>query len=121
MVGGLWLGPRSAINLAPLQPFGHLRGQQEMVDTNATIMFKRLSPIIPEGELAALVRMQRTERVRIAKSEQRPVACPRFRLKQRIMDPRGRLVAIDIFRDYIEVAANQHRQIFLSPGPHLLL
>ena len=118
MVGRLRLGPRPAINLAALQALGQLRRQQEMVDTDAAIMFKRLSPIIPESELAALVRMQRPERVRIAETEQRPVACPRLRLKQRVMDPRGRLVAIDILWNHIEVAANQHRQILLPPRAH---
>ena len=81
-----------------------------MVDTNAAIVLERLPEIIPEGELAGLVRMQRSEGVGIAETEQRPVPCSRLRLEQRVTDPRGRLVAIDVLGNNIEVAANQHRQ-----------
>ena len=120
MIRRLWLCPRPLINHAALQAAGHIGRQQKMVDANASIMFERLPKVIPKSELAALARMQRPERVRVAETEQRPVPRPRLRLEERVMDPRGRLVAINIFWNNIEVAANHHRQAVLPPGDHLL-
>ncbi len=92
-----------------------------MVDANAAIMLERLPEVIPEGELPGLLRMQRAEGIAVAKAEQGTVSRSRLRLEERVMDPRGRLVTVDILGDDIEVAADQHGHIFFQPSAHLLM
>jgi hypothetical protein len=76
-----------------------------MIDANTTIVVKRLPEIIPEGELSLETRMQRPKCVDVAKFENTAILGPWLGLKERITYPGGRLVAIDIFWDDIEVTA----------------
>ena len=76
-----------------------------MIDANTTIVFKRLPEIIPEGELSLETRMQRPKCVDVAKFEKTAILGAWLGLKERITYPGGRLVAIDIFWDDIEVTA----------------
>src|SRR5580704_7381885 len=99
VIGRPWLGSRPAIDLAALQALGEFWRQQEMVDTDAAIVLEGLSEVIPERELAAFVRVQRPERVGIAETEQRTISRPRLGLEQRVADPGGRVVAIDVLRN----------------------
>ena len=87
VVRGLLLGTRPFVDLASLQAGSQRRGEQKVIDANAAIMFEGLPEVVPEGEEAALVRVQRTEGVGIAQFEQVAIVCPGLGLKERILDP----------------------------------
>jgi hypothetical protein len=87
-----------------------------MIDANSTIVFKGPSEIIPEGELSPKIRMQRPKCVDVAEFQKISILGTWLRLKKCITYPGGRLVAIDIFWDDIEVTTYQGRRIFLFPN-----
>ena len=54
MVRGFLQSSRSLIDLATLQSFGQSRREQKMVNSNAAVVLKGLSEVIPKCKLAAL-------------------------------------------------------------------
>src|ERR1700730_13854030 len=91
-----------------------------MIDSYAAIMFECLPEIVPERELPSYTGVKRPEGIDVAEFEHGPIACTRFRLKQCIVNPRCRLVAVNVFWDDIEVASNKRRHITFEPKLHLL-
>src|SRR6201992_3863933 len=91
-----------------------------MVDANSAVVFERLATLLPKGKRADFARVQGTECIGVAEIEIGPIASPWLRLEERVADPRRRLVAINVFGNHVEVAAHQHRQIFIPPGTQLL-
>jgi hypothetical protein len=108
------------IDLTCFHPRGKIRRQQKVVDADSSIVLECLAEVVPERELSGLSRMQGSESICVAQSEQGPIARTRFRLKQCIVNPRCRLVAIDVFRDHIEVASDERWHFVLKPKIHLL-
>lgn len=87
VIGRLRFAAWAFVDLARHQSFCELRRQQEMVDADAAIICEGLPEIIPKRELADFARMQRSECIRISETKHGPVACPGFRLKQRVVHP----------------------------------
>ena len=87
-----------------------------MIDANSAIVLKGLPEVIPEGELSHHIRMQRPKRVDVPEFEETTVLRTRFGLKERVTDPGGRLVAIDILWNDIKVSAYQRRRIVPLPN-----
>lgn len=98
---------RSSVDLATVQSVSQFRGKQKVIDSNAAIVLKGFSEIIPECKLSALPRVQEAKRIGIAKSDVGPVACPGLRLKQSVVHPGSGLVAVDILRNDVEIAADE--------------
>lgn len=91
-----------------------------MINSDAAVMFECLPEVVPERELAAYTRMQRPKRVGVAESKHCPIAVARLRLKECIVNPRCRFMAIDVFWNDVEIAANDGRCVALEPELHLL-
>lgn len=87
VVGRSGLRSRNLVDLATLQSGGELRREQKVIDADSTVVLKRLAEVVPECELAALPRMQRTEGINVAQAEISPIPLPRFRLEKRIVHP----------------------------------
>src|SRR6201984_3590360 len=115
----LFFGSWALIDLTLLQPLSSIRRKQKVVDTNATVVFKGPPEVVPESVLASFARMERTECVDISQAEHRAVTGPRLRLKQCVMNPRGRFVAVYIFWNDVEVATNNRRNSTRQPCLHL--
>lgn len=81
MVGWLLLGARAFVDLARPQMLSEAWGQQEMIDSNAAVVFKGVSKIVPEGKVTTLPRMQETKRIGITKIDESAIAGARFWLK----------------------------------------
>jgi hypothetical protein len=92
-----------------------------MIDSNPAVVLEGLSKIVPKGELSPQIRIQRSEGVNITELEKSTILRTRLRLEKCVTNPGGRLVTIDIFRDYVEVAAYQGWNIFLLPALQLLM
>jgi len=82
-----------------------------VIDSNAAVMFERLPEVVPERELASYSGMQRPERVGEAEFEHRPIAGTRLWLKECIVNPGCRFMAINVLWNDIEVAANDGRHV----------
>src|SRR5215470_8324885 len=91
-----------------------------MVDSYTSIVLKRLPKVIPKCEVSYFAHVQRPERIRVANTQHRTIAVSRLRLKQGIVLPRRRLVAVDVLRNYVEIAADESRHTVLFPSNHLL-
>src|SRR5215469_7652834 len=97
----------SFVYLATVQSLSQSRGQQKMIDSNAAVMLKGFSKVIPECELSALPRVQETKCIDIAEANVGAVALPRLGLKQGVVHPGTGFVAVDVLRNDIEIAADE--------------
>ena len=111
--------PGSFVYLTCAQPVAEFGRKKKMINPNSTIVFKGLPEVIPERKQPALSRMQQAKCVRITEFDHGPIAGPRLRLKQGVMNPRGWLVTVNIFRDNVEVPSNSSRDRIVCPSPHL--
>jgi hypothetical protein len=79
-----------------VQSLDQARSEQEVIDSYAAVMLERLPEVVPKRELAAYPRMQRPERVGVAELKHRSIASARLRLKERIVNPGCRLMAVNV-------------------------
>ena len=75
------------------EPVRRLRGQQQMVDTDAVVFLPCASLIIPE-RIEVRVVAHRADRIGQAEIGQRPKARAGLRQEQRIVDPEFRVVGV---------------------------
>ncbi len=120
VVGGALLGAWGAIDGAGFESGGEVRREQEVVDADAAVVLEGLAEVVPEGELAGLVRVEMAEGVGVAESEEGAVGGAGLGLKEGVADPGGGLVAVDVFGDDVEVAADDCGSGGLEPAGHLL-
>src|SRR6187402_2343821 len=113
MVRGFFKSAGTFIDLAALQTVCKVRCEQEVIDPDPAIMFKCLAKVIPESKLSWQSRMQRAEGICVTELQHLPILSTWFGLKKSILDPGGRLMAIDVLGDDVEVTANQCRRFFL--------
>ena len=80
MIGRLRLSPRPLIDLARFDEWPKRRGHKKVVDSDAAVVLKGLSEIVPKGELVGLC-MQRPKGIGIAHIQHGAVKRTRFWLK----------------------------------------
>lgn len=90
-----------------------------MIDSDPTVVLECLPEVIPEGELACFVQMQRAEGIDVAKCEHGAVDGSRFWLEESIMDPGCRFMTVDVLGNDIEVATYNSRNAIALPFAHL--
>src|SRR5215469_13157964 len=77
-----------------------------MVDANPPVILKCVPEVIPIRKTPAFARMQIAKRVDVADSQIRAITRSWLGLKQRIVDPRRGLVAVDVLRNHVEIATS---------------
>ena len=89
------------------QPRGGLGVEQEVVDAQTGVPLPALAEVIPE-RVDALLRVQLAQRVGPALREQAPVALAALGLQQRVLEPRARVVDVEVRRHDVVVAREDH-------------
>ena len=95
-----------AVDGASFQLLGQRRREQKVINANAAIGFKGLAKVVPVGVLAGGLGVQGAEGVDVAQAEQGTVGGAGFGLKERVADPAGGLVAVDVFGDDVVVTGD---------------
>ncbi len=90
-----------------------------MVDADASVVLEGVAEVVPVGELAGFVGVERSEGVGVAEVEEVAEAGAGLGLKEGVADPVGRFVAVDVFRDDVEVAADDGGCLVEEPVVHL--
>ena len=121
MVRGAFLGAGSAVDGAGLEAGGEVGREKEVVDADAAVVLKGLAEVVPEGELAGFAGVEVAEGVGVAEVEEGAVGGAGFGLEEGVAEPGGGLVAVDVFGDDVEVAADDGGDGGLEPAGHLYL
>src|SRR6185369_15091538 len=95
MVARMLLAAHPAIDTRLHQARCECGVEQQVVDTQAGIAIPMLAEVIPERE-DRLVGMQMPDRIGPALLEQALVTLPGFRLQQCILEPRARVVDVEV-------------------------
>jgi hypothetical protein len=103
VVRGLFPGAGEAVHLGAAQTVGGLRGEQHVVDTDAVVLLPGAGLIVPErvdagAGLAGAQSVGEAERLQAAQRG------ARFRLEERVVDPRLRALGVDGLGDDVVVA-----------------
>ena len=120
MVGGAFLGAGSAVDGAGLEAGGEVGREKEVVDADAAVVLEGLAEVVPEGELAGFAGVEVAEGVGVAEVDEGAVGGAGLGLKEGVAHPGGGLVAVDVFRDDVEVATDEGGGGGLEPAGHLL-
>ncbi len=92
-----------------------------MVDADAAVVLEGLAEVVPEGELAGFVGVELAEGIGVAEGEKGAVGGAGFWLEEGVTEPRCGLVAVDVFGDDVEVAADNGGDGGGEPAGHLSL
>ncbi len=121
VVGGAELGSRGSVDLAAIKTGGQVGREKEVIDADAAVVLEGLAEVVPKGELSGFVRVEGAEGVGVAEGEEGAVGGAGFGLEEGVAQPRGGLMAVDVFGDDVEVAADDSGGGGGEPCGHLEL
>lgn len=119
VIGRLVQGARTFIDGAGSEARGEVGREEKVIDADAAILFECAEEVVPEGELTGFTGMQGAKGVHVAHIEHSAEAGAGFRLEKGVGHPVRWLVAVDVFGDDIEIAANHGGRGGAAPGGHL--
>ena len=108
MVGRFFQFARFAVDAAIDKAFRQRGRNQKMVDADALILAEHIAPVFPKRELSGFVAMKMAERVNVSHIQPFLEACLHLRLEQRIRFPVLDVVAVDVARDDVVIAADDN-------------
>ncbi len=119
MVGRLDERAGQLVDLASFEAWRKGGREEEVINADAAVVLEGLAEEVPVGEEAALAGVQRAEGVDVAEVEHRAIAGAGLGLKEGVAGPGGGLVAIDVFGNDVEVAADYGRYGVVAPKGEL--
>lgn len=119
VIGGLFFAAWTLVDFAGFEAIYERGRQEKVVDADAAVVLEGVAEVVPVGEVAGFVGVQGAEGVGVAQVEHGAIAGARFGLKEGVAKPMGGFVAVDVFGDDVEVAADDGGCGVVEPLAHV--